>query len=184
MEKNVHIVRLVIFFLIISSTGYVAYFQSVCFAETLKIGVIDYRKIYRSTPLGRSAQAKVENTKKAFQDQLKKSRNDIEKFKEELTAQASIIYGDALSERQRKLRIMINDYKEMQHKKSIGLEQIARETNLLLSKELEKRAQQIGKQHGLHIVLEKQQAGLLYVAEQIDLTDEVIALLIELNISY
>lgn len=73
---------------------------------------------------------------------------------------------------------MINDYQELQHKKSIEHEQIAKETNLILSRELEKRAQQIGEQHGLHIVLEKQQAGLLYVAEQIDLTDEVIALLI------
>ncbi len=146
--------------------------SSYAFSET-KIGIINAQKLVEGTKRGRAIASKLEEIGKAKQGQLKKLQDDIQKLEKELMS-------PALNEETREKKAL-----ELQNKRTEGkrfVEDSQREMQIKTQKEMDKLKneiqpiiQQVGKDKGLHVILEI--TAVAYYDPAIDITDDIIKIM-------
>lgn len=143
-------------------------------AEQLKLAVVDMQRALNETEDGRKAKAQL---KKVFEDRQKtldKQQNDLKAMKENLEKQRDVLSRDVLSKKleeyQKAFAELQTTYMEFQR------ELASKEGDL--TKEIIARMQRImrrvGQAEGYALVLERSEAGVVYVPTNYDLTDLLI----------
>lgn len=144
-------------------------------AEPLTIGYVDIEKVINDSAPGQQA---IENLRKDFERraaELKKMEDEIKKLRDELDTKGSVMTED-------KRRQMEEDYRRDQRDLKRAVRDNNEEFNIkrkqvlvdFLPKVLN-TVKDLGKEKNYTLILRKEANILLYTAEQVDLTDEVIA---------
>jgi outer membrane protein len=143
-------------------------------ADAAKIGVVDFQRILETSNAGKAAQEKINLHGKEMEAELQKRGAEINETKAKLEREALVMTKEIREEKERQLRISINDLKVMQQK-YIG-EFKAREARLIqgIQKEVFKLVEKIGKTEGYLLIVERR--GVLYFPDAIDLSDRLIQL--------
>ena len=141
-------------------------------ADVAKIGVIDSQKILMTSDAGKAVQALINQEGRKMEADLKKTGAEIEKDKEQLEKEAMVMSSEVRDQKERELRIKINDIKTQQKKFRQQLQSIEREKLDELRKEILEIAQEIGKKEGYLLIIEN--VGVLYSPASIDITDQLI----------
>jgi outer membrane protein len=147
---------------------------SVAQAQQLKIAVVDMQRALNETEDGRKAKA---NLKKLFEDrqkQLDKQQNDLKAMKDNLEKQRDVLSRDVLAKKldeyQKAFAELQTTYMEFQ--KELG----SKEGDL--TKDIIERMQRImrrvGQAEGYALILERNEAGVVYIPTNYDLTDLLI----------
>ena len=143
-------------------------------ADVAKIGTIDFQRILDLSDAGKEAQAKLAEQAKKMETDLKSKGAEIEENRKQFEREALVMNKEMKGAKEREMRIKINDFKQLQ-KKYTGL---ARELQFRLvgkiRKDLDALVKEIGKKEGYLLILERKEAGVVYMPSKIDLTDEVI----------
>lgn len=143
-------------------------------AADVAIGVVDFQRILDESAAGKAAQATINKRGKEMETDLKARGGELEEMKQQLQREALVMSREMREQKERDFRIKLNDFKEMQKE----FAQTAREMQLRamagIREEVDQIAADIGAQEGLTLILEKQEAGILYMPASIDLTARII----------
>lgn len=143
-------------------------------AAEAPIGVVDFQRILDESAAGKVAQESINTRGQKMQTELKAKGAELEEMKNQLQREALVMSREMREEKEREFRIKVNDFKEMQK----NYAQTARELQLgamgRIRKQVDKLAAEIGGKEGFVIIIEKQEAGVLYQQPNIDLTSRII----------
>jgi len=139
---------------------------------TTKIGYIDVQRVLARSAAG--VREQLEKERGTIQKDMDGRRQELEKLRDEIEKKGPLMSADARREKQeqfdRKRRDAAraaDDYqKELEKKEGQLLQKVLQEVGGIIEK--------VGKEKNYYMIVEKRNAGVLYAANDADLTDEVI----------
>jgi len=166
MKKQVLVLTALIFFFGMISSGFCA--------DTPKIGVIDFQKIFKDSSAGKMTQKELSEKGKELQKKLGDEKIQLEEIKKNFEREALVLSPEKQGEKQREFRIRVNDFKKMQEDYSREFKRLEVELLNKIQKEVVLIAEEIGKKDGFSMIFEKKTAGIIYNVDQLDITDKVV----------
>jgi len=143
-------------------------------ADVAKIGTIDFQRILDVSDAGKEAQAQLNKQAQKMEADLKSKGAEIEENRKQFEREALVMNKEMKDTKEREMRIKINDFKQLQQRYT----GVARELQFRLvgqiRKDLDEIVQEIGKKEGYLMILERKEAGIIYMPSKIDITDKVI----------
>lgn len=143
-------------------------------AGTAKIGIVDFHKIATTSSPGKIVKAEINKKGKEMETTLKKKGMEIDTLKKALERESLVMSNDKLLEKQRNLRIKINDFKQLKAKYARQFKQMEARLLTKVKKDVLDLTRKIGKQEGFTLILEKNESGTMYSLKSMDITDKVI----------
>ena len=139
-----------------------------------KIGYIDVQRVLARSAAGVAAREQLEKERATIQKDMDGRRQELEKLRDEIEKKGALMTADARREKQeqfeRKRRDAAraaDDYqKELEKKEGQLLQKVLQEVGGVIEK--------VGKEKNYYMIVEKRNAGVLYAANDADLTDEII----------
>jgi len=143
-------------------------------ADVAKIGIVNFQRILETSSAGKKAMAEVNKRGKKIETDLKKKGEEIEAKKDKLEREALVMSKEMREEKEREIRININDFKSLQ--KKYVAEFKGHEERLVgrIQREVLQIITEMGKKEGFLLILEKREAGVMYFPNTIDITDRLI----------
>ena len=144
-----------------------------CFAaDVAKIGVVDIQKILLTSAAGKSAKAEISKKARGMESTLNEKKVEIDKLQETLERESLVMSKEKREEKEREIRIKVNDIKVMKSKFEKDLKILENRVVQQIQKEFEALAQEIGRQQGYLLIITNQ--TVIYAPNTIDITDELI----------
>lgn len=144
-------------------------------AETTdKIGFVDMQRALNESSRGKAALERLRGMMEMKKVELQKEKELIDMKKDELDKQGLLLNESTRREREEEIRKMERDHNR---KFSDSKEELSREEAKYtegIRSDLLKVVEELGKETGYLLILEKQFSAILYAPESIDLTDNVI----------
>lgn len=150
------------------------FITSVYSADVAKIGIIDFQKVLETSIAGKKAQAEISKQGKKMEADLKQKGAEIDEIKKKLEREALVMSKDMREEREREIRIKINDFKTLQKRYMTDFKVQEQQLVQRIQKDIFKIVEEIGKKEGFLLVLEKREGGVLYSPNTNDITDKLI----------
>jgi outer membrane protein len=142
----------------------------------VKIGYVDFQRALLETNDGKAAKARLQAMLDTRQKEVDKEQTDLLKEKDQLDKQASTMTDSARTERQTSLQKRFLDLSQRVEKGRQDMELRQRtELQTIISK-MNGIVTQIAQREGLTVVLEKNEAGIVYAPQSMDLTNELVRL--------
>ena len=143
-------------------------------ADVAKIGIVDFQRILKTSSAGKKATAEINKRGKKIEADLKKKGEEIEATKNKLEREALVMSREMREEKEREIRININDFKSLQKKYVAEFKDHEKKLVGQIQREVLQIITEMGKKEGFLIILEKREAGVMYFPNTIDITDRVI----------
>lgn len=166
MKKTVIILTSIILFF--------GFIPEVFCADVAKIGVINFQKILQESSAGKMTQKQLNEKGTEFQKKLTDEKNQLDEMKKAFEREALVLSPEKQKEKQREFRIRVNDFKKMQDDFSNEFKGMEMKLLNEIQKEVFQIANEIGKEQGYLLILEKKTAGIIYHPDQLDITDQII----------
>jgi outer membrane protein len=139
-----------------------------------RVGFVDLQRILARSQAGVQAREQIEKEKAAMQKQVDSQKVDYDKLRDELEKKGQLLSADARREKQealerktRDIRRLLDDLeKELQKKEQTMGQKILRDLEGIFTK--------VGKEKGYAVIVERRQAGVVYGAPEVDVTEDVI----------
>ena len=143
-------------------------------AGATKIAYVDVQRVLARSAAGVAAREQLEREKATMQKEMDGRRQELEKLREELEKKGPLMTADArrdktdqFDRKRRDAARMADDFQKELEKKEQGLLQ-------KVLQDVSGVVERVGKQRGLHLVVERRGATVLYAAPEADLTEEII----------
>lgn len=139
-----------------------------------KIGFVDMQQILAQSKRGMVARAKLEAETAAKQKEVSARQEELKKLQTDFEKQMPVLSESARKEKEEVLRRRFRDFQRLTEDSNRDLAK--RESELVgeLQKEISGVVRDYGREKGYTIILERQLAGILYGADQADLTKEIL----------
>ncbi|HKJ97518.1 MAG TPA: OmpH family outer membrane protein [Desulfotignum sp.] len=143
-------------------------------ADSPRIGVINFEKIMKESSAGKMNQ-KILNTRgQELKDKLEKEKQVLEEANKALERESLVLSGEKKREKEREFRIQINDFKKMQEDFANELKQLEIKLINEMQKSVFDIANDIGEKEKYLLIIERKNAGVIYIADHVDITDTII----------
>ncbi|MCW8858540.1 MAG: OmpH family outer membrane protein [Deltaproteobacteria bacterium] len=142
-------------------------------AET-KIAYVDLQKALNLSKAGAEAKGDISALVKKYEAEFKGKQENLMKKKTELEQQASLLSDSAKADKEREYQKDVTDLQRFQKDVKDELQQKDAEHTKRILNELFEILQKIGKDGQYSMILEKNEGAVIYAAENVDLTDELI----------
>jgi outer membrane protein len=143
-------------------------------AESIKIAYVDIQKALNLCEAGKAAKKQmileVERMRKNFAGK----QRELEKLKDDLEKRGSVLNEAVREEKGRDYQAKMRDLQRMERDYQEELQRKDRELTESILKKLEAIVKKMGEEGKYTLILEKNQAGIIYISDALDLTDELI----------
>jgi len=163
----------------IFKTTIAATILSLCFyviasygADIAKIGVIDLQRVLDQSSAGKKANAEIKKQGKKMETELQEKGAEIEELRERMEREALVMSKEMREEKERDIRIKINDFKSLERKFKQDMQLLNRQFTKQIHEETIELVQEIGKTEGYLLIIEK--TVVLYSPNTVDITDQLI----------
>jgi outer membrane protein len=143
-------------------------------AETLKIGYVDMQRALNQCQAGREAKKLITSEVEKVQKTFGAKQKELEKIKEDLEKRGSVMNESVRVEKERDYQARLRDLQRMQRDFEEDLRRKDREFTDRVLRDLAMIVRKLGEERGYTLILERNQAAIVYVSGGLDLTDEVI----------
>jgi outer membrane protein len=143
-------------------------------ADVAKIGVVDFQRVLENSSAGKKAQAAISKEGKKMEADLKERGAEIEEIKKKLEREALVMSKEMRDEREREIRIKINDLKTLQKKYLNNFKLQEQRLVGRIQKDIVGVIEEIAKKEGYLLILEKREGGVIYAPKTNDITDKLI----------
>ena len=143
-------------------------------ADAMKIGYVDLQKALNMSSAGKAAKEKMKAKFKDYDADVQKRQEELKKLKDDLEKQALLLSAEARAAKERDYQQKVKDYQRLTKDIQEELQQTDADYTRKILEEIFKVVQQIGKQEGYTMILEKTESSILYANDGIDMTDRVI----------
>lgn len=144
------------------------------YAQATRIAVVDLQRALNETEDGRRAKARLKRLFKRRQQALDKRQQELKALKEEIERQKNVLSREALQKRveeyQKAFVELQSTYVEYQRELAQKEAQLTRE----IIARMERILRRIGQSEGYTLIVERNEAGVVWVPRNLDLTDVVI----------
>lgn len=143
-------------------------------AKDVKIGFVDLQKALNLSESGKAAKEQIKAKVAGYDAEVKAKQEELKKLKEDLEKQAMLLSEEARNEKERDYQQKVKDYQRFTKDIQEELQQADADFTRKILEELFTVVQEIGKQGGYTIILEKTESAMLYGDASVDLTDQLI----------
>ncbi|MBE9530619.1 MAG: OmpH family outer membrane protein [Proteobacteria bacterium] len=143
-------------------------------ADVAKIGIVDFQRILKTSSAGKKATAEINKQGKKIEADLKKKGEEIEATKNKLEREALVMSREMREEKEREIRIKINDFKTLQKRYVAEFKEHEKKLVGRIQEKILTIIDEMGKKEGFLLILEKREAGVMYSPNTIDITDRLI----------
>ncbi|MDT8440419.1 MAG: OmpH family outer membrane protein [Desulfuromonadales bacterium] len=143
-------------------------------AEDLKIGYVDLQKALNLSTAGKMAKEKIKSKVETYDAEVQLRQQELQKLKEDLEKQAMLLSEEARNAKERDYQQKLKEYQRFTKDIQEELQQTDADLTRKILEDLLKVVQEVGKQQGYTLVLEKTESSLVYADSKIDMTDAVI----------
>ena len=143
-------------------------------ADVAKIGIVDFQRIIKTSSAGKKATDEINKQGKKIEADLKKKGEKIEAAKNKLEREALVMSKEMREEKEREIRINVNDFKTLQKRYVAEFKEHEKRLVGRIQEEMLTIIDEMGKQEGFLLILEKREAGVMYSPNTIDITDRLI----------
>jgi outer membrane protein len=143
-------------------------------ADVAKIGIVDFQRILKTSSAGKKATAEINKQGKKIEADLKKKGEEIEATKNKLEREALVMSREMREEKEREIRIKINDFKTLQKRYVAEFKEHEKKLVGRIQGKILTIIDEMGKKEGFLLILEKREAGVMYSPNTIDITDRLI----------
>jgi outer membrane protein len=142
----------------------------------LKIGSVDIQKAVNECNTGKEAKKDIAKEVEKFQRLIADKQKELQTLKETLEKQAAMLNADARAAKEKEFQAKTRDFQRWGQDYEADLNQKRAEKERAIFQSLQKVIQKLGADEGYTLILEKNEAIVLYASKVIDLTDRVIKL--------
>lgn len=149
--------------------------QPVLAAET-KIGIIDFQRVLEISNAGKAAQEGINEQGKKMESDLRERSDEIEALESKLERESMVMDSEVRLEKQREVRIKINDIKTLQKKYIADFKKMEARIINQIQKDVFDVVDEMGQKDAYTLIMEKRAGGVVYASDAQDITDEVVKL--------
>ncbi len=142
-------------------------------AAELKIGVVDGMDIVSKSADGKRVQDSIKRKSEELGKPFAQKRQDLAKEVDEFQKQASVMKEDARKRKAEELEKKMQDFQRQGADAEKQLQQFQEQQLAPLFQKLEVAVKTVAQSEKLDMVLDKRNAGLLYMDPKLDITDKV-----------
>jgi outer membrane protein len=143
-------------------------------AQAAKIAVVDLQRAINETEDGRKAKDKLKKLFESRQQGLDKKQQELKKLKDELDQQKNVLSRDALETKVESYQKQLVDLQQVYVEYQRELAEKEGELTKSIVERMERILRRIGQTDGYAMIVERGEAGVIYVPSNYDLTDVVI----------
>ena len=143
-------------------------------AQAAKIAVVDLQRAINETEDGRKSKDKLKKLFESRQQGLDKKQQDLKKLKDELDTQKNVLSRDALEGKVESYQKQLVDLQQIYTEYQRELAEKEGELTKVIVERMERILRRIGQTDGYSMIVERGEAGVIYVPTNLDLTDVVI----------
>lgn len=143
-------------------------------AQAQKIAYVDLQKALNLSAAGKEAKEKIKAKVQEYDVDVQKRQEELKKLKEDLEKQAMLLSEEARNAKERDYQKKVKDYQRFTKDIQETLQQMDADYTRKILEDLLKVAQDLGKDQGYAMILEKTESSIVYADESIDITDKVI----------
>lgn len=143
-------------------------------AADVRIAIIDFQRILDDSRAGKAAQESINQQGRQMESELKAKGDALEQMKEQLQKDALVMSKETREEKEREFRIQINDFRESQQEFAKKAREMQIRAMGKIRQEIDTLAKAYAEEKGFTLMIEKQEAGVIYAPAQLDVTDEII----------
>ncbi len=149
-------------------------FVAVASAAEIKIGVVDMQRALNECDAGKEAKEIMKSEFQKFQGEIVKRRKDLQALKETLQSQGLMLSEKAKKEREMEYQNKVKEFKRWGEDRQSELKRKERDMTNATLKGLTAVVKRLGEEDKFALILEKNEAIVLYGSKTVDLTDRVI----------
>ncbi len=139
----------------------------------LKVGIVDGMDIISKSSEGRRVQENLKRKSEELGRPFVQKRQDLQRQVEEFQKQASLMKEDARKRKAAELEKKMQDFQRQGANAEKQLSQYQEKELAPLFTKLETAVKTVAQENKLDLVLDKRNAGLLYMDPKMDITDKV-----------
>ena len=143
-------------------------------AAEAKIGIIDFQRVLEASDAGKAAQGEINKQGEKMESDLKERSDEIEALETKLERESMVMDSEVRQEKQREVRIKINDIKTLQKKYIADFKKMEAQIINKIQKSVFDVVAELGQKGEYTLIMEKRAGGVVYAADAQDITDEVI----------
>jgi outer membrane protein len=142
-------------------------------AAEFKVGVVDGMDVVSKSAEGKRVQDSIKRKSDELGKPFAQKRQDLAKQVEDFQKQASVMKEDARKRKAEELEKKMQDFQKQGADAEKQLQQYQEQQLAPLFQKLEGAVKAVAQQEKLDMVLDKRNAGLLYMDPKMDITDKV-----------
>ena len=146
--------------------------SSVMAADVAKIGVIDLEKIFKTSDAGKKAQDEITIAGNRMKKDLEAKETEIKEMRKQLEKDALVMRPEKREEREREIRIKINDIKSLQKRYMDDFKRIEGRHIKKIRDDIMEIVKEVGKKEGYLLIIEK--TVVLYSPNTVEITERLI----------
>ncbi|QER42806.1 OmpH family outer membrane protein [Thermodesulfobacterium sp. TA1] len=167
MERRVFWIFFVVFL-------FFGFFKEVKAETSLKIGVIDIKKVVNKSKYGEEVIQKLQKKYEELSLKVQAKAKEIDAMKEELEKKGSLLSQEAREKKQAEYQKLLRELKSLQEDAQYEMQEYEKQLLDPVFKELEKVLKEFVQKEGIDLVLEKNQPGIYYISPKVDYTEKLI----------
>lgn len=151
-----------------------AFVPELASAQAAKVAVVDLQRAINETEDGRKAKDRLKKLFESRQQGLDKKQQELKKLKDELDQQKNVLSRDALESKVESYQKQLVDLQQVYVDYQRELAEKEGELTKSIVARMERILRRIGQTEGYSLILERGEAGVIYVPGNLDVTDVVI----------
>jgi len=152
-------------------------------AADIKMGTISLQDVLQQSKIGQQAQKELENKVQEFQAKFEPEQKKLEELGAEIETKRTVWSQEVLAENERNYQKLMREYKLKTDDAQYELKQLEKKVMEPILKDLHDVIAEYGKKENFTLIFENtrkglsSRIGLLYAADEIDISNEVLKLL-------
>jgi len=157
----------------------IIFFIGLCFTGSagsaeMKLGCIDMQRAMNECQAGVEAKKVIAKEMEKLQKLFAERQKELQTLKESFEKQAPMMKPEARATKEKEFQAKVRDYQRWLEDNQKEIQQKGMEMERTILQGIQKVIKKIGEEEGYTLVLEKNEAILLYSSKAIDFTDRVI----------
>ncbi len=143
-------------------------------AKDVKIGVVDFQKVFDESSVIRDLNNELQEKIKAEEEIIASRQDSLKVKKEEFDKQQSMLDADVRSEKEDRLRQELKDLQRYAKDKQDEFQRKGAELMQRVMQELTEIVEEIGEKEKYSTIMERSTGGVVYFSDSTDITAEVV----------
>jgi outer membrane protein len=150
-------------------------FQAKGQTPAVKVAYVDLQKVMMESEKGKDARKSLTDDFEKRKKEISQKQDELQKMKDALEKQVATITPEARAEKEKQYQNKLKDYQRIATDYQTELQQKDQDLTRRILKDLEEIVKSMGEAEKYTVIFERSQAGILFAAPSIDITDKVIA---------